>query len=200
MLTTILWTLLVAGEPAGKLPAATAKEMTEVIIAINKALGLENWETAGEKPCVDRGGLEATIKDVSADETRQCAASVIERGFPGLGKDYVIGIPMAGIGPVTVFAIGTGAAEGWGAYSCDPKRRCNPTKLAADSKQAKRLAERYRKACADAQTVWFPGRDRVCPGAPDAPAPAKPTDKAAPPAAKPAPDGTPPRTPWPVKE
>jgi hypothetical protein len=201
MLTTIVWTLLVAGNPAAKLPVATAKEMTEVIIAINRALGLESWDVAGEKPCVDRGGLEATIKDVSAEDTRQCASTAIARGFLGLGKDYVLGIPMAPIGPVTVFAIGIGEAEGWGAYSCDPKRRCNPTKLSADMKHAKRLAERYRKACADARTVWFPNRDQVCAGI-SMSAPAAPSSpaKSSAPAAKPAPDGTPARTPWPVKE
>jgi hypothetical protein len=201
MLATIVWTLLVAGDPAAKLPAATAKEMTEVIIAVNKALGLENWETAGEKPCVDRGGLEATIKEVSTDDTRQCASTAIARGFSGLGKDYALGIPMARIGPVTVFAIGIGEAEGWGAYSCDPKRRCAPTKLSAGSKQAKRLTERRAKACAGAQTVWFPNRDQVCAGiSMSAPATPPPAAKPAGPAPKPAPDGTPARTPWPVKE
>ena len=201
MLATIVWTLLVAGDPAAKLPTATAKEMTEVIIAVNKVLGLENWETAGEKPCVDRGGLEATIKEVSAEDTRQCASTAIARGFSGLGKDYALGIPMAHIGPVTVFAIGIGEAEGWGAYSCDPKRRCAPTKLSAGSKQAKRLTERRAKACADAQTVWFPNRDQVCTGiSMSAPATPPPVAKPAGPGPKPAPDGTPARTPWPVKQ
>jgi hypothetical protein len=202
MWTTMLCMLLAAGRPAAKLPPATAKEMTEAIIAINKALGLESWEVAGEKPCVDRGGLEATIKDVSAEDTRACASTAITSGFPGLGTDYAVGIPMAGIGPVTVFAVGIGDAEGWGAYSCDPKRRCRPTRLTAGSKQARRLAERYRKACADARTVWFPARESACTGEPDAPppAPARPTGKAASPPAEPAPDGTPPRTPWPVKQ
>lgn len=198
----MLWTLLVAGSPAGKLPAATAKEMTEVIIAINKVLGLESWVVPGEQPCIDRGGLEATIKDVSAEETRECASTAIASGFPGLGKDYAIGITMAGIGPVTVFAIGIGEAEGWGAYSCDPKRRCKPTRLDGRANRVKRLAERYRKACADPRTVWFPGRESACTGEPDVPppAPAKPTGKASAPPAKSAPDGTPARTPWPVKE
>jgi hypothetical protein len=199
MLATILWTLLVASEPAGKLPPATAKEMTDVIIAVNKVLGLESWEEAGEKPCVDRGGLEATIKEVSADDTRQCASTAVGHGFPGLGKDYAVGIPMARIGPVTVFAIGLGEAAGWGAYSCDPKRKCNPTKLSADSKQAKRLNERYAKACAKSDTIWFPDRSSVCAGIsagePAAPPAAKPG-----PAPKPAPDGKPARTPWPVKQ
>jgi hypothetical protein len=202
MLTTILWTLLVSGEPVGKLPPATAKEMTEAIIAVNKALGLENWEAAGVEPCVDRGGLEATIKDVSPEDTRACAGSALGPGFTHLGQEYAIGIPMAGIGPITVFAVGIGDADGWGAYSCDPKRRCNPTKLAASSKQAKRLAERFRKACADAKTVWFPSRDAAgCTGTPDAPpAAAEPTGKAPAPAAKPAPDGTSAHSPWPVKQ
>ena len=204
MLATIVWTLLVAGAPAAKLPTATAKEMTDVIIAANKVLGLESWTIEGEKPCVDRGGLEATAKDVNAEDTRQCASTALSHGFPGLGKDYVVGIPMAHIGPVTVFAIGVGEADGWGAYSCDPKRRCNPTKLTAGSKQAKRLSERYAKACADAQTVWFPSRDLVCAGiamnAPASPVARPPAGKPSAPAAKPASDGTPASTPWPVKE
>ncbi len=40
MLTTILWALLATGASTGKLPPATGKEMTEAIIAVNKALGL----------------------------------------------------------------------------------------------------------------------------------------------------------------
>jgi hypothetical protein len=199
MLATIVWTMLLAADPAGKLPAATAKEMTEVIIAVNKALGLENWDAAGEKPCVDRGGLEATIKDVSRQDAKDCASSAISHGFPGLGKDYVLGIPMAPIGPVTVFAVALGDASGWGAYSCDPKRRCGPTKLTAGSKQAKRLAERYAKACAKADTIWFPSRDDVCQGitasAPPEPAPSKASAPS-----KPAGDGKSGTTPWPVKE
>ncbi|MBN2575029.1 MAG: hypothetical protein JXP73_10740 [Deltaproteobacteria bacterium] len=204
MFATIAWTMFVAGPPVAKLPPETAKEMTEVIIAVNKALGLESWDAhSGEKPCVNRGGLEATIRDVSAEETRECAATALAQGFPGLGKEYVLGITMADIGPVTVFAIGIGEAEGWGGYSCDPKRRCRPIKLGANQKHARRLAKRYRNACGDAKTVWFPNRDMAgCAGEPVAtePAPPPPNPKAKAPAAKPAPDGTPPRTPWPVKE
>jgi len=75
----------------------------------------------------------------------------------------VIGIPMAGIGPVTVFAIGVGAADGWGAYSCDATRaKCPPTKLDGPSKQAKRLADRYHRACADKSTIWLPSHENVC--------------------------------------
>ncbi len=195
--------MLVAGPPAAKLLPATGKEMTEAIVAVNKALGLESWDAEGEKPCVDRGGLEATIKDVSREDARQCAASALTHGFPGLGKDFVLGIPMAAIGPVTVFAVGIGEAEGWGAYSCDPRRKCNPTKLDAGSKQARRLKERYAKACAKSDTIWFPDREAVCAGItasePAAPAPSPPAAKPGP-APTPPRDGTPARTPWPVKE
>lgn len=174
MLATLVWTLLVAGEPATKLDARVAKEMTDAIVAVNKALGLESWTVRGEEPCVDRGGLEATAKDVKRDDARRCAESAVIKGFSGLGKDYVLGIPMADIGPATVFAVGIGDAEGFGAYSCDPTRKCPPTKLSATSKQAKRLVERYRKSCASGKTIWLPGRENVCSGAPtiDDPPPA----------------------------
>jgi hypothetical protein len=206
MLATILipvaWTLLIAGPPAPKLQPDVAKEMTNVVVAINKALGLENWTVEGAEACVDRGGLEATAKDVSAEDARRCAASAIEKGFPNLGKEYVVGIPMAEIGPATVFAVGQNGADGWGAYSCDPSRKCPPTKLTAGSKQAKRLADRIRRACQDPKTLWFPSRDSVCSGiavpnaveGPMAPAPTKN------PAATPAPGGALTPAPWPVKE
>ncbi len=120
---------LVAAEAAapapGKLAPAVSKEMTESIVAINKALGLESWTMRGAKPCVDRGGQGITAKDVSADDTRKCAATAIEKGFPELGKSYVLAIPMAAVGPVTVLAFGIGSSEGWAAYSCDPERKCN---------------------------------------------------------------------------
>jgi len=110
-------------------------------VALNRVLGLESWPAQGVPSCLDRGGLEATAKDVSAEDTKKCADTALDDGFPDLGKSYVIGIPMAGIGPVTVFAIGLGGAEGWGAYSCDATRpKCPPTKLDGPSKQAKRLA------------------------------------------------------------
>ena len=202
MLTTLICSLLVAGEPAAKLPGSVAKEMTEAVVSVNKVLGLENWAVYGQQPCVDRGGLEATTRDVSSEETRQCASTALTKGFQGLGKDYALGIPMADIGPVTVFAIGRGEAEGWGAYSCDPSRKCNPTKLAATSKQAKRLAERYHRACLDSKTVWFPDREGLCEDTPmaaarnDTPPPAA---KSTPPAPLPAPTQPPSKTPWPVK-
>jgi hypothetical protein len=162
MFATLVCTLLVAAEPAAKLDTHVAREMTDAIVAVNKALGLESWVVRGEEPCVDRGGLEATAKDVKADDARRCAQSAVAKGFPGLGKDYVLGLPMADIGPVTVFAIGIDDADGFGAYSCDPSRKCAPTKLTATSKQAKRLAERYQRACASAQTIWLPARQNVC--------------------------------------
>lgn len=202
MLATLVWTLLVAGGPAAKLEAAVGKEMTAAIVAVNKALGLETWDAHGEKPCVDRGGLEAMAKDVGPEETRECASTVIAKGLPSLGQDYVLGIPMADIGPVTVFAVGIGDSEGWGAYSCDPTRKCAPTKLTATSKQAKRLVERYRRACSDPKTVWFPSRDGVCADIPmnaiSDPVPAPKTDKVPPAAASPSKPPAP--SPWPVKE
>jgi hypothetical protein len=195
MLATIAWTFLIAGSPAAKLQPDVAKEMTAVIVAINKVLGLESWTNDGEESCVDRGGLEATAKDVSAEAAHRCAATAIEKGFPNLGKAYTVGIPMADIGPVTVFAIGQADAEGWGAYSCDPTRKCNPTKLSAGSKQAKRLAERHRRACSASSTIWFPSRDAVCAGIPMSSAPTPP-----PSSVKTAPAGSLTDQPWPTKE
>jgi hypothetical protein len=204
MFATIAWTLLIAGSPVNKLQPEVGKEMTAVIVAINKALGLESWTTEGEKPCVDRGGLEATVRDVSAAEARTCAETAIEKGFPNLGKAYVVGIPMADIGPATVFAVGRNDAAGWGAYSCDPSRKCPPTKLTADSKQAKRLADRYSKACNNPKTLWLPSRDGVCEDIPavsvsDA-TPTPTTTPAKPSAAKPTSGGASTPAPWPVKE
>ena len=163
----IAWMLWAAAEaasgPVAKLPAPVAKEMAAIVVALNKVLGLESWPAQGFESCLDRGGLEATAKDVSAEDTRKCAETARDAGFSELGRSYVIGIPMAGIGPVTVFAVGLGAAQGWGAYSCDATRgKCPPTKFDGLSKQAKRMAERYRRACADKATVWLPAREGVC--------------------------------------
>lgn len=148
---------------AGKLGPAVAKEMTEIILAVNKSLGLESWPTRGVEPCVDRGGQGITAKNIGPEEARKCVASAIDKGFPGLGKSYVLAIPMATIGPVTVLAIGTGEANGWAAYSCDPERKCAPVKLSAPSKWGKRIADRQAKACADPATLWFPADQRACP-------------------------------------
>ena len=141
-------------------------------------------------------------KDVPAEEARQCASIAIDKGFPGLGENYVVGIPMADIGPVTVFAIGIAEAEGWGAYSCDPTRKCAPTKLSAPSKQAKRLTERYRRACSAAKTIWFPNRDSVCEGMPVTSTPDPTPGPVTKPAggAKTAPSEPRAPAPWPVKE
>jgi hypothetical protein len=164
---------------ATKLPADLGKEMADAVVAVNKVLGLESWAAHGDQPCIDRGGLGATAKDVGVDETRTCAASAVDHGLPALGKSYVLAILMADIGPVTVVAFGTGAAAGWGAYSCDPGRKCPPTKLDADKKWGKRLIERRAKACAQSNTIWFPADQRACEGATAAPiaptAPAAPT-------------------------
>ena len=171
----LLVVALVAAEAGaaapGKLSPAVSKEMTESIVAINKALGLESWTARGAKPCVDRGGQGITAKDVSAEDTRKCATTAIDKSFPELGKSYVLAIPMAAVGPVTVIAFSTGSSEGWAAYSCDPERKCLPVKLSAPSKWGKRMAERQAKACADTATLWFPADQRACPAA-AAPSPA----------------------------
>jgi hypothetical protein len=153
-----------AGGTPGKLSPAVSKEMTESILAINKALGLESWPARGAKPCVDRGGQGVTGKDVSAEDARKCAMTAIEKGFPELGKSYVLAIPMASVGPVTVLAFGIGASEGWAAYSCDPERKCAPVKIGAASKWGKRIADRQKKACDETTTLWFPADQRACPG------------------------------------
>jgi hypothetical protein len=164
MIAWMLWAAAqTAAGPVAKLPVPVAKEMAAAVVALNRVLGLESWPAQGVPSCLDRGGLEATAKDVSAEDTKKCADTALDDGFPELGKSYVIGIPMAGIGPATVFAIGLGGAEGWGAYSCDATRpKCPPTKLDGPSKQAKRLADRYRRACADKATIWLPSREGVC--------------------------------------
>ncbi|HXI58264.1 MAG TPA: hypothetical protein VNO55_19490 [Polyangia bacterium] len=185
MLTTIVAVgtgLLLAAQPAAKVPPPVAKEMTEAIVAVNKALGLESWEAHGVKPCVDRGGEGAGSKDVSAEDTRTCAQSAIADNFPGLGKTFALGILMAPIGPVTVVAFGLGDLAGWGAYSCDPGRKCLPAKIDPGTKWGKRLYDRRIKACQQATTVWFPADARACEGAEPSPPPAQPT---APPPAKP---------------
>ena len=158
---------------AAKLPPELAKEMADAVVAVDKVLGLESWAAQGNKPCIDRGGLGATAKDVGVEETRKCAATGIDQGLPSLGKSYVLAILMADIGPVTVLAIGTGDAAGWGAYSCDPGRKCPPTKLDGTKKWGKRLIDRRAKACAQSSTIWFPGGQRACEGEPAAAAAAK---------------------------
>jgi len=166
-----------AAAPAGgRLAPEVSKEMMAAIVATSKALGLESWPMHNFKPCVDRGGQGITAKDVSAADTRACAGSAIEKGFPELGKSYVLAIPMADVGPVTVMAIGIGDSEGWAAYSCDPERKCLPVKLGANNKWGKRMADRQASACGASTTLWFPADKRACPAeAPVSAAPAAPT-------------------------
>jgi len=188
-----LVTLAAADAPAAKLPAELAQEMADAVVAIDKALGLESWGARGNKPCIDRGGLGATAKDVGVEETRKCAATGLDKGLPSLGKSYVLAVLMADIGPVTVVALGIGDAAGWGAYSCDPGRKCPPIKLDPGKKWGKRLVDRRAKACAQTNTIWFPPEKRACAvetatgaaaGAPTPPptkpAPTAPAPKAAP--------------------
>ena len=69
--------------------------MADAIIAVNKALGLESWPMHGATSCIDRGGQGITAKDVKPDDARKCAATAIDKGFPELGKSYVLAILMA---------------------------------------------------------------------------------------------------------
>jgi hypothetical protein len=177
ILVPMLWLATAGAAPtpaSGKLPSDVGKEMAEAVVALDKALGLESWPMHGDKPCIDRGGLGATARDVTVEETRNCAASAIATGFPALGKSYGLAVLMASIGPMTVVALGTGEAAGWGAYSCDPGRKCLPTKLTPANKWGKRMLERQTKACTDPTTIWFPPAQKVCPpSAAPAPAPKK---------------------------
>ena len=174
-----------AGAPApGKLSADVSKEMLAASVATNKALGLESWPMHDVKPCVDRGGQGITAKEVTPDETRKCTASAIEKAFPELGKSYVLAVPMTEIGPVTVLAIGIEGSGGWGAYSCDPDRKCLPVKIGSPNKWGQRIAERIGRACAESGTLWFPADKRACPGATPPAATAPPPGPTAPPPAK----------------
>jgi hypothetical protein len=152
--------LALAGSAQSKVPEDLSKEMQSAIVAVDKALGLESY---GGTPCVDRGGQYGRAKDVSAEDTKKCAQSAIEKGFPQLGKGYVLAILMTGVGPMTVIALATGDNADWGAYSCDPGRKCPPVNMTQDGKWQKRMAERRARACADPATVWLPSK--ACPGA-----------------------------------
>jgi hypothetical protein len=184
--------VLLAAQPttvkaSAKVPADVAKEMTDAIVAVNKALGLESWESQGIKPCVDRGGEGAGTKDIGPDETRRCAGSALGSQFPSLGKSFVLAVLMASIGPVTAVAFGVGDAAGWAAYSCDPGRKCLPTKMDPGSKWGKRVLERQLKACRQPTTVWFPADARACDGVEGAVAPAPVPPSPPPPAPQPKP-------------
>ena len=172
-----------SGTP-GKLAPEVAKEMTESIVAVNKALGLESWPSHGATPCVDRGGQGITAKSVTAEETRKCASTALAKNFPELGKSFVLAIPMVSLGPMTVIALGIGENDGWGAYSCDPERKCNPVKLSVPSKWGKRMVERKAKACSEATTLWFPADQKACSDAAPAAAAPPPAPTTPPTAAK----------------
>jgi len=154
--------LWMAASPTAKVPPDLAREMADAVVAVNKALGLESWPTHGARPCVDRGGEGTTAKDVTADDVRRCADEAVASGFPQLGKGYALAIPMSAVGPVTVVALGMADGAGWAAYSCDPGRKCPPTKIQPGTKWGKRMVERQQRACAESTTVWLPAAARVC--------------------------------------
>lgn len=163
MLAATLGASAGAAPAPGKLAPETSKQMQAAIVAVNKALGLESWPMHNIKPCIDRGGQGITAKDVTPEETRTCAETAIASGFPELGKSFVLAIPMTSIGPVTVMALGIGDSAAWGAYSCDPDRKCLPVKIGGTAKWSKRVAERRQKACSEATTLWFPADKKACP-------------------------------------
>ena len=163
MLSATLFTVWAAAALPAKLPPTLAKEMSEAVVAVDKALGLESWPSHGVKPCVERPGPENPTADVSRDDTRKCAAAALESGFPALGKSYVLAVLMAPMGPVTVLAIGVDEAQGWGATSCDPGRKCPPTAMNPATKWGKRVVDRHAKACGSDSTLWFPADHRACP-------------------------------------
>lgn len=172
----------------GKLPAPLIKEMTAAVVAVGKALGLESWPSHGIKPCVDRGTQDNPAKEVGREDALKCATGAVdENNFPGLGKQYVLAVLMAPIGPTTVLALGIAEAEGWAAYSCDPGRKCLPVKIDPGTKWGKRVSDRRNKACASgAATIWLPASGRSCPDG---------QGEAAAAAAAPAPTGPPPPPP-----
>jgi hypothetical protein len=169
-LMAALWLATPTATPAAKLAPALGQEMAEAIVAVNKALGLESWPLHGAQPCVDRGGEGSQSKDVSPDDTRRCAGAALAKGFPELGKGYALAVLMSSGGPSTVIALGLGDASGFGAYSCDPGRKCLPTRIQTTTKWGKRLVERQQKACGTPETIWFPPDVRACPaGSPGEP-------------------------------
>jgi hypothetical protein len=163
MLSTTMLSLWLGAAPA-KLPPPLAKEMADIVLAIDKSLGLESWPTHGAKPCIERAGPENPTQNVSREDTLKCAQSAVE-GFPALGKSYVVAVLMSEMGPVTVVAFGIEEAQGFAAYSCDPGRKCPPLAMNPSTKWGKRLVDRQKKACASESTLWFPPKARACPEA-----------------------------------
>lgn len=176
-----LGTAAAAPSTASKVSPEIAREMAEAVIAANKALGLESWPSQGAVPCVDRGGEGSLAKDVTAADTRRCTEQALASGFPQLGKAYALAIAMSAIGPITVLALGMAEASGFAAYSCDPGRKCPPTKIQPGTKWGKRMVERQQKVCVEAETLWFPAAARVCPGDPHTSSPSTPSAPAPPP-------------------
>lgn len=162
MVSATLLTLWMAAAPA-KLAPDLAKEMTEAVLVVDKALGLESWPTHGAKPCIERAGPENPTQDVKPEDARKCTEAALEKGFPNLGKSYVLAVLMAPMGPITTVAFGIEEAQGWAAHSCDPGRKCPPIVMDPTKKWGKRVVERQKKACAGESTIWLPPKSRACP-------------------------------------
>jgi hypothetical protein len=134
-------------EPKG--PAA-GKEMARALAILDGALGLESYPPPH---CLKWGyGHQITLAEV-----RQCADQAIASAeLPALGRDYVVAILMAPVGPQTLLAVALDA-PGWAVLSCDPGKPCPPRHGGTD-KMGKRVVDRLERACKGADTIWLPAK------------------------------------------
>jgi hypothetical protein len=123
-----------------------AKEMAQALEAINKSLGLESFPPPH---CLKR----SMDHEITAAEVKSCGDAALH-GFAALGKDYVVAVLMAAVGPQTVIVIALDAPN-WVVLSCDPGKPCPPRHAGSD-KMGKRVVDRLERACKNATTVWFP--------------------------------------------
>ena len=144
-------TVAAADEPKPK----AAKEMAQAIEVINKSLGLESFP---EPHCLKR----SMDHEITNDEVKSCGDAALH-AFSALGKDYVVAVLMAAVGPQTVIVVALDA-PGWVTLSCDPGKPCPPRHAGSD-KMGKRVVDRLDRACKNATTVWFPEK-KGCPAAP----------------------------------
>jgi hypothetical protein len=138
----------IADEPKPK----AGKEMAQAIEAINKSLGLESYP---EPHCLKR----SIDHQITPEEVKKCGEAALH-DFSALGKDYVIAVLMAAVGPQTVIVIALDA-PGWVTLSCDPGKPCPPRHAGTD-KMGKRVVDRLDRACKNTTTVWFPEK-KGCP-------------------------------------
>ena len=151
-----------AGSPTpavAKVSPEVAREMADAIVAVDKALGLESWAAHGDKPCIDRGGLGARPRTSAPKRRASAPRRHRQRGFPRWASRTCCAILMADIGPVTVLALGTGDAAGWGAYSCDPGASARPIKIGRPARNgANASLDRQRQSLRAADDHLVPRR------------------------------------------